>query len=487
MTASSLLVEPTYAWVPDYSSTLGDEAADLGTLAGLEPDPEQRLILDAIFARNSGKCAFFEVGVVAPRQNLKTGAFKIAALTWLYILDEPLIVWSAHEFDTSQEDHRSLGRIIRDCPYLDRRIKRIYEGNGDESIELMGGQRLLFKARTKVKGRGLTGNKIVLDEAFALQPAHLGSLMPTLSVQPDPQLVYGSSAGHTSSAQLRRIRDRGRGRKSGRLAYLEWAAILGDCEDERCEHEYGAIGCEYDKIEHWAQANTLLGKTRANGTGLTVEYVQAEREAMPPHEFGRERLGIWDAPEGTAAAFGEEGRWERCGGDDRPANLEVGALSVGVSYDLNWGAIGAAGHLDGLMHVKPLAHRSGTGWIVEDAKTLQDEHGGVKVLIDERGPAADLIPDLREADVDLYVMTTGDVLDSCAEFYKAVRAQGLRHGNYPELDAAAAAAVARPVGDRWAWGRKKSTSDISTLETVTFAAWWAAHHQESADPLVAWV
>jgi len=34
-------------------------------------------------------------------------------------------------------------------------------------------------------------------------------------------------------------------------------------------------------------------------------------------------------------------------------------------------------------------------------------------------------------------------------------------------------AVKRPVGDRWAWGRKQSDADISALEGATLAAWAA--------------
>jgi hypothetical protein len=33
--------------------------------------------------------------------------------------------------------------------------------------------------------------------------------------------------------------------------------------------------------------------------------------------------------------------------------------------------------------------------------------------------------------------------------------------------------VKRAVGDRWAWGRKASTADISVLEAATLAGWLA--------------
>jgi len=54
-----------------------------------------------------------------------------------------------------------------------------------------------------------------------------------------------------------------------------------------------------------------------------------------------------------------------------------------------------------------------------------------------------------------------------------VQERRLRHASYPELEGAARAAVKRMVGDRWAWGRKQSDADISTLEAATFASWVA--------------
>ena len=73
----------------------------------------------------------------------------------------------------------------------------------------------------------------------------------------------------------------------------------------------------------------------------------------------------------------------------------------------------------------------------------------------------------------LRVVNTVEVLDACADFFKAVLDRRLVHGSYSELDAAVAGAVKRPVGDRWAWGRKQSEADISPLEAVTLAAWSA--------------
>jgi hypothetical protein len=465
-----LLVEPAYRSAPEFSQTLGPEVADLCGMAGFAPDPEQRLGLDLIFALDGqGKAACFEFCVVCARQNLKTGLFKQAALGWLFIAEERLIVWSAHEFSTTKEALRDLGALIEGNRWMERRLKTIRYANDDPSIELMSGQRVKFKARTRSGGRGLTGDKVILDEAFALTADHMGSLLPTLSVRPDPQVLYGSSAGLAHSDVLRGIRDRGRTALSARLAYLEWCTELGGCAEDGCRHELDAAGCVLDDPERWRDANPLLGRTRPNGTGLTVDYVRAERDVLPPHEFARERLGWWDES-GSDEAFGP-GAWDDCRAD-KPEGLQLGALAVAVSYDLAKGCVAAAGADEDSKHVMPLQHGPGTGWLVQRAKELQAVHG-VEVVIDGRGPAADLIEDFEREGVLLRIASTTDVLDACAGIYKDVQDRKLHHAGYPELDAAAASAVKRAVGDRWAWGRKQSESDTSPLEAVTLAAWAA--------------
>lgn len=468
-----MLVSPAHHHAPTYERTLGPEVADLCDLVGFGPDPEQRLILDDVFALDAaGKNAAFEVGVVCSRQNLKTGSFKQCALGWLFVSEVQLTIWSAHEFSTAQEAHRELAALIEGSDFLRKRVKRIYFGNGSESIELTSGQRILFRARTKSGGRGLSGDRVVLDEAFALQPGHMGALLPTLAVRPDPQVVYGSSAGLAHSDVLRGLRDRGRSGSSRRLAYLEWCAERGGCESPTCSHELGVPGCSLDLITNWQAANPLLGRTRSNGTGLTVEYVAAERQALPPHEFGRERLGWWDEP-GAADAFGA-GRWEACAGDPPPDDLQLRALAVAVSYDLTRAAIvGAAlDPADDVIHVQPLQHGPGTGWVVDRVEELAREHPAAEIVVDKGGPAADLIPKLEAiAGVTVHRADTADVLDACAGVWKRVQDQSFRHGSYKELNDAASVAVRRPVGDRWAWGRKQSDADISPLEGATLAAW----------------
>lgn len=473
--AEPQLVEPAFRACPPYVGTLGDEVADLSELAGMTPDPEQKLGLDMLFGLDEhGRSAAFEFAVICCRQNLKTGLFKQAALGWLFLTDQRLVVWSAHEFSTAQEAHRDIAELIDGCHYLSRRVKAVYDSAAYRAVELMPppgsseGPRLVFKARTNKGGKGLTGDKVVLDEAFALRPSHMGALLPTLSARPDPQVVYGSSAGYAESSVLRAIRDRGRSIDAGRLAYLEWCARFLRCEQEKCGHALGTPGCSFDRFENVQQANPLLGRRRANGTGLTWEYVQAERAAMPADEYARERLGRWDEP-GAAEIFGP-GRWDDCAAA-KPDDLDLAAFGIAVAVDQSSAAIVAAASTGPRLVVKPLRHGPGTGWVLDAAAELWQRYR-VPVVVDEGGPAADLIPFLEDDGIRLIKVSTKQYLDACAGFYRAVRDLRLSHADYPELTRSVNGATTRKVGDRWAWGRRSSSSDITPLEAATLAGWW---------------
>ena len=107
MTVASFL-KPTWTTVPDWDYTLGGEVADLCTEVGFAPDGPQRLILDATFAMKDDRPAAFEVVIIGPRQNIKTGALKQIDLGFTFLMQLPLVVWSAHEVSTSSQSFRDL-------------------------------------------------------------------------------------------------------------------------------------------------------------------------------------------------------------------------------------------------------------------------------------------------------------------------------------------------------------------------------------------
>jgi hypothetical protein len=454
--------DPAWRWVPPYEETFGDLAAGLAVELGMVMDAEQRMVLDAIFAESApGVPTCFEVAAIAPRQNLKTATLEIAALTDVFLLDVRLHVWTAHLFRTARAAFEDMVRLIDGNDDFRKRCKKPRTANGDEAIELLTGQRIEFHARSKGGGRGLTGGRVTLDEGLFLAPAETGSLLPILATRRDAQVRYGSSAGLATSAVLRRLRDRGRRGSDPRLAWFEWCAPEdARCVEPLCAHEVGTVGCVLDREDLWQVANPALGRR------IDVDTLRAFRRSMDAGEFAREFLGWWDDPSDTEPAFGA-GFWEACASTAGPSG-GFGALGLAVTVDGTRGCIGAASVDAGVGHVKPLQHGPGTGWMVERAAELQSAHG-VPVVLDGGGPAAVLIPHLEQAGVDVRVLETREVLDACAGIFEWVRERRVRHQGYVELDEAVSGAVKRTVGDRWAWGRRKSSADISPLEAVTFA------------------
>ena len=104
-------------------------------------------------------------------------------LAGLFLLGERLIIHSAHQFDTSLEAFRRLETLIEGSDELSRRVKKATHSHGEEGIELLNGQRIRFRTRTKGGGRGFTGDCLILDEAMVLSEAFYGALLPTLSAR----------------------------------------------------------------------------------------------------------------------------------------------------------------------------------------------------------------------------------------------------------------------------------------------------------------
>lgn len=480
LAAPADLLAPAWHASPDRDFTDGDLVAEL--MAGCHDDkgpyvmdPEQRLVLDDWFAYRrtprGPKLAAFEGAAIACRQNMKTGVLKAAALGKVYISEQRLVVWSAHEFFASREAFRDLRILIESNPDMDREVLKVWTGAGSEAIEFTHDRRLIFKARTKSSGRSLSGDTVILDEAFALQPEHIASLAPTLAARPDPQMLYGSSAGLLTSSVLRALRDRGRG-KAARLAYAEWAAEQRPCLHPECDHAVGADGCALDDEALWRQANTAIARGR-----MTVETIAGLRQAnaAEPMKFAREQLGWWDDP-------GADGDLQPIDGE-KFAHL-VTATKVGdapvfaldVSPRRTWACLVAAGAVDGVVVVEIPSRRGvktyqrGTAWIIPTATKLAKKFPGATVRLLAKSQALAFGPKLEELGFTVDYVSMGDYPGMCASLAQRVDDGTVGHRGELELTAAVEAAIAVEVGEeQWRWGRRKSGGDIAPVVAMTLA------------------
>lgn len=428
---------------------------------GLPLDRWQQGLCQAILAkRESGQYACGIGGAIAsiPRQSGKT--HTIGALIFALCLSKPnvMVLWTAHRTRTHNETFKSMDSMAnqkRIAPL----VRAVRKTNGEQEIEFTNGSRILFGAREAGFGRGFAMvDVVVLDEAQILTEKAMEDMVPATNAAPNGLvLMIGTPPRPVDPGEV--FTNRRKAALAGEdldVLYVEFSA------DENASLE--------DR-KQWAKANPSYPHRTSETSILRMRKLLGSDDS-----FRREALGIWDA-ESKVSLF-KEHEWEAGRRETRPAGLSVDALALAVSIDLGHSAIVAASEdEDGGAWVKPLHHGPGTRGLVERCVELQDQFD-VDVVIDGRGPGAVLIPHLEKAGVRLHIASTVDVLNAFANLETKVHEGQFFHVSAPELDAAAAGAVRRAVGDRSALGRKKSEADISPLEAASLAAWRAGVQPE---------
>ncbi len=485
--------DPRVLVYPESERTAGRMAVDLAFRAGLRLDPWQSLVLErSLGVEPDGRWSAFEAAVMVARQNGKSAIFEARALAGLFLFDEELILYSAHEFKTAGEIFRRVLSLIEGTPDLRKRVKAVARSKGEEGIELLPtracprGQRLRFVARSTNSGRGFSADCTIWDECQNLPDASVDAMMPTLLARPNPQLWYGGSAPDKELApceQITRVRRRALDGPADRLAYFEWSAEL-------CTDQCGPGCAEHDDPADpltWAKTNPALGSGR-----VTVEGVAKLHASMSYRGFARELLSVGNYPvEGGGWDVISEAAWTATE-DAASEPLDPVAFAVDVTPDRSAACIAIAGaRADGLMHVEVVDHEPGTGWVVGRVKALVERWKPCAVVLDPGGPAGSLVGDLEAAGIELTTTKARDVAAAAGGLYDAVVrppdapegwAPTVRHIPHPALSGALSGAGKRPLGDAWAWDRRGVSVDISPLVAVTLARWaWTTRDRGDDD------
>lgn len=432
-------------------------------MAGLELDPWEEFVLaNSLGEREDGSWAAFETGVCVSRQNGKGAILEARELAGLFLLGERLIIHSAHLFDTSLEAFRRLRFLIEEHDEFSRRVKRISQAHGEEGIELVGGQRVRFRTRTKGGGRGFTGDCLILDEAMEIAESAHGALLPTLSARPNPQVWYTGSAvdqwTHDHGVVFARVRERGLA-GDDRLAWFEWCIDVDNPE---------AVTDEMARDpELWAQANPGLG------IRISEEHIANEQRSMAARNFAVERLGAgdWPSTDGSGDEVLNPERWV----DGIDVASEVNdpiCMAFDVSPDRSKASVSAAGRRDdNRVHGEVIDRHPGTNWLVERMIELDRDWRPDEIICDGASPAASFVAELEAEGIEVTMLTAKEYARACGRFFDLVDGGEFVHLDTPELNEAVKGAAKRPVGDAWAWARKTSTVDITPLCSVTLAAW----------------
>ena len=455
---------PRVESVPAHEWSAAEDAASLMELAGKPLDDWQRYVLEgAMGERQDGRWTAFEVGLIVPRQNGKNVVIEARELAGLFILQDKVIIHSAHQFKTARKSFRDMERIVRTTPELFSQvlgyrgqgphdeIRGIRQNGSELSIELQNGCKLEYQARSAGGGRGFTGDLIVLDEAYDLSMDEIAAMLPTMaarSLDGNPQIWYTSSAGLVKSHALADLRERGMSGESARLAYYEWSA-----DDDAAS----------DDPESWYQANPGLG------VRISEEYIrETEYEAMDSEQFRRERLGIWAKIGGDSAI--PEASWAACLDHDSVAGSRV-VFAVDVPPARDVATIAAVSEgADGVRHVEVVDRRAGVSWVPSRLRELRDRWSPAAIVLDEGSAAGALMPAVKREGVRTMPLSMKNYGQACAGVYDAIQQGQLAHTGQAELDDAVAGAQVKGMGESlWKWDRRSPVSDISPLIAVTHA------------------
>ncbi len=443
--------------------------------------PWQRwLAIHALELNPDGSFRFRTVVLLVARQNGKSTFLQLLALFFMYVESVSLVIGTAQNLDIAEEVWQGAVDIVEDIPELAALIEKVDRTNGKKALELKHGERYKVQAANRRGGRGLSGDVVMLDEVREHQSWDAwGAVTKTTMARPNAQVWAVSNAGDAASVVLRHLR------KIAHVAIgdpdslgepVDAGPEDGDtleADDSIAIFEWSAPpGCAADDREAWAQANPALGHT------ITERAILAALRTDPDWVFRTEVLcqwvdtsvdgpfppGAWEATTDPVSAIPEGGKF---------------VFGVDVSWDRGMAYIAAAGRRDdGMIHVEVVAQRAGTEWVAPWLSERKDTPGLSGLVFQSRGaPVSSMGDELEGTGIPPIEWGSSDLGVATGLFYDLVRvvqedpAAGVRHRPQPVLDVAAATASMRPLGDAWAWDRKKSPNDIAPLVAVTAAAW----------------
>ena len=121
-------------------------------------------------------------------------------------------------------------------------------------------------------------------------------------------------------------------------------------------------------------------------------------------------------------------------------------IALDVAPDHSTATIAAPWRTEGGTPSLRRAHEPSVDWVAERAAGITTRWGG-RLLVEQTGVAAFLLPALERAGADVDPVNRRTYADACGTLEAAVTARTARHGKQPELNAAVAVARWSTHGD----------------------------------------
>lgn len=442
--------------------------------SGKTLDPTQRLSVEVMMAQDAaGNWAASTTGREMARQGGKGDEIEVVEL-WGLIQRGEAILHTVHDavLLATQTQQRMLA--VLDHRDLRPKIKKKWQGTGQQMIEMRNGGIIWYRTRTGAGGRGVDDvARLVVDEAQHATDEHMASTTPTLLANANPQLNAAGSAGLPGISEWWwRLRMRALSDDPGSFGYVGHTAEKVSVGDDGAP-----VQSPVDVFDRrlWRMANPAV----ANGRGGGMAFLEEQLVRLGEERFAQEHLCVWAPPGGAKSRSVKlpTDAWASTVTVDIPSMVagEV-TLAFDVSIDGASASV-AVGHGSiSSPYVEMVDHRDGVGWLPARIVELVERWSPVALGCNGAGPAGaqvgPIIAALRVAGLTIEVdqLSSRRYKAACGGLYADVVEGRLRRpaGQGP-LELAAADATERPLGDAWAWDMRQSTVPVSPLVAVTIA------------------
>ena len=428
--------------------TFGNRIVNVSAQLGQPLMPWQKLIamVGGEIDPETGLPAYREVIFSVPRQSGKT----TLVLSWEV---ERCVFWGDRQrvTYTAQTGKDAREKLIEDqVPILETSKiwkvagQRFYRGTGSESILWKNGSRIAIQTSGDEAGHGKTIDLGVIDEAFAdTDDMREQAILPGMLTKPKSQLLVISTMGTEASVYWNRKVELGRaaaeaGKRSG-IAYFEWSAHPDEDPDDP---------------ETWAGCSPALNRT------ISIAGIEHARGSMTDGDFRRAMLNL---PSITDERFIGATVWADAI-DPQAEPKEPFVFAVEINPDRTWASVAAAGS-NGVVEL--IEHRPGVSWLIDCLRGLR-QHGDMRVVIDEYGPAAAYISDIQSENIKVDAYKHKDVVLASAKFYDDLHNGAVKVRTHDDLDIAAAAVHKKLTGESWVFSRAASV-DVSPFLAAVLA------------------
>lgn len=461
---------PRHRCVPARDGSRGADVIGFAAAHGMVLDDWQAAAVDDFSGTWGDGWASRSNVLVIARQNGKSEILVARALFGLFVLRKRLILFSSHQWASSNELFLRMKGIIEGSDELAAELKHVRLSAAQLGFELHSGERVLFLTRSRAAARGFSGDEIYFDEAHFLSEASHAALKPSAagrSAAGSVQFFYAASpvdqARHPDGLVLTRLRQRALEGEEG-IALVEYGAGILDGEGRDLLPAAIPAANAVDP--------DVLQRANPGCPGrISLEFLLDQARTLDPSSFWTEHGGVGDWPDLDGAASGvvDLDKWAELRDPTSQPGYPV-CLAYDVSPDRRRASIAVAGaRPDGGLHVEVIDNQDGVGWLRGRIAQLAADHDLYSVSCDAgQGFLADQIR--QDTNVPVETLDRSELAEACALFVDHVEQGKVFHlGDPVLLDAIRSATTVTVSSDRWAFSRRTSRADISPLYATVIA------------------